>query len=130
MEQVGVGIDQNGFVAPLEKMAGAFLPPIDPESVAEAEVLHDAGQRHVADLNGQMDMVGHQTKSQQAMVVPLDAFLEKKKKPATVIIVPEDVLSGIASYYHVVQGAGKMDARFSWYGTMLAQRINLAILQA
>src|SRR6056297_1113629 len=59
-EQIVVRINQQSLVAPLEKMAGLFLPPVEILRIAKAEILHDSGKRNFLDLNGKMDVIAHQ----------------------------------------------------------------------
>jgi hypothetical protein len=41
LQQIGVGICQDSFVAPLEKMSRPALTPVDPLGIAEAQILYD-----------------------------------------------------------------------------------------
>jgi len=45
--------------------------------------------------------------------VPLDSFLDKKEKPATVFGVKEDVLASITAKDNMIQCAGKMKTGFA-----------------
>jgi hypothetical protein len=38
---VGVGIYENSFIPPLKEMTAPLLPPVNPASIAEGEVLDD-----------------------------------------------------------------------------------------
>jgi hypothetical protein len=40
-KQVGVGIYENSFIPSLKEMTTPLLPPVNPASIAEGEVLDD-----------------------------------------------------------------------------------------
>ena len=56
-KEILIGIDQYGFVSPLEEVPGLPLPPVGPASVAEGYVLHDSRQGNVRHLYQHMYMV-------------------------------------------------------------------------
>jgi len=119
-QEILISIDQYGFVSPLEEVPRFPLSPVGPARVAEGEVLHDSRQGDVRHLNQQMDVVGHETESMDAMAVALCSFLHEEVEAATVLVVEEDVLPGVASQDHVVKGAWIMDSGFSGHGGSLA----------
>jgi len=49
-----------------------------------------------------MDMIGHQAKGMYAMSVSFDPLLQQQIKTATVLVVKEDILTGVASHDHMV----------------------------
>ena len=56
-QQVTVGIDQQSLVSALKKVAGSFLPAVQIVCVTEPDILHYPGQRHLTDLDRQMNML-------------------------------------------------------------------------
>ena len=118
-EQITVRIDQQGFVSPLEKMAGFFVSAIKVLRIAKAEVLHDPGQGYFADLDGEVQMVGHQAECMDAMAEPHGALLQQKVEPAAIRRIGEDNLPVIAAENDMIEGAGEMDSGFSGHGEIL-----------
>jgi len=85
-EQIVVTIHQHGLVASLKKMAGPFLPPIDPAGITEGEILHAARERNGTDLQGKVDVVGHKTKGVKPVAKPTDSFLKQQIKTIAVSV--------------------------------------------
>jgi len=65
-------------------------------------------------------MICQQGKSENPVAVPLDTFLEEKKKPAAVLVVEEDVLASVSPKDDVVQRAGIMNAWFTCHEMRIA----------
>jgi hypothetical protein len=129
-EKMRMGIDKNGFIPALKKVPRSIEAHIDPTRITKREVLHNAGKGNVADLDGQMDMVCHETKREDTMTVPFDTFLNEKKKPATVFGVGEDVLASITAKDDMVQRAGIMKTGFTSHEKNITSGIDIAIFQA
>ena len=75
-EEIRVGIDKDRLVSPLKQVAASVHPAIDPCGITKGEVLHDAGKRNFACLNGNMDVVGHQAESVDTAAEFLDYSLQ------------------------------------------------------
>jgi len=75
-EEIAVDIDQKCFITSLEQMAHALFTAAYKTGISEAQVLHDAGKGDVADLNGKMDMIGHETEGMYTVPISLNAFLK------------------------------------------------------
>jgi len=115
-KKIRIGIDKNSLVASLEKMAGSLHPPIDPGGIAKGDVLHDVGKRNFPDLDGEMDVVSHETEGMDAIAVFFSSFLQEQVKAASVTIFEEHVLSGVPPQDDVIEGAGIMYALFADHG--------------
>jgi hypothetical protein len=68
------------------------------------------GKRDVADLQGQVDMIGHEAESVNAVAESAGSFLEQKVETVTVVVGKEDGLAGVTPKNDMVESAGKMDA--------------------
>jgi hypothetical protein len=77
LQKIGVGIDQNRFVASLKKMSCAVLAPIPPTGISKSEILNDPGKANRSDLNGQVHMGVHQTDGMNAVPIAVDALLRQ-----------------------------------------------------
>ena len=96
------------------------MAPVDPARVTKRDVLHDAGQGDVGNLDDQVDMVGHQAEGVHLVAIALDPLLEQEIEPIAVLVLEEDVLPAVASENHVVDGTGVMDAWFAGHGRLIA----------
>ncbi len=59
----------------------------------------------MTDLQGQMEVVGHQAKSVDAVVETFDALLQQQKESRSIPVIHKDVLPAIATKHYVVSGA-------------------------
>lgn len=127
-KKIRIGIDQDSLVAPLEKMAGSFHPPIDPGGIAEGDVVHDAGKRDFSGLDGEMDVVCHEAEGVNVIAVFFSSFLQEQVKAASVAIFEEHFLSGVPSQNDVIEGAGIVYALFAGHGGSIYKLSNKASL--
>ncbi len=116
LEKITVPLHQHGFVTALEEMAGSFLPPVDPAGITEREILHTARQRNIANLQGHMDMVGHEAKGVNPIAKPTGPFLKQKVETIAVSIVQKDNLPAVSPENHMIKSTRKMDAWFTCHG--------------
>lgn len=112
-QQVGICIDEQRLVTPLEYMAGTGLAVIDPLRVTLGDVLHDAGKRDCADLYHQMDVVGHQAEGVDTAVEFFHRPLQEERQPQPVAVIEEYLVTGVTAQDDVIDGAGIMDAGFT-----------------
>jgi hypothetical protein len=97
-------------------MPVSVVPPVDPLGITEGKVLHDAGERDVAYLDCQMNMVHHEAIGMDSMAETLDSFLKKEIEAGAVFVGKKDILPGIAPQDDMIEGAGKMEAGFACHG--------------
>jgi hypothetical protein len=86
LQKIVAGIDQQRFISSLEKVPRLFSSTIDVSGIAEGEVLDDSGKGNIANLNDQMDMIGHQAVDMHAMLESLTSLLEQEKQSASVMV--------------------------------------------
>jgi hypothetical protein len=120
-EQIRIRIDQKSFVPSLEKMAGPGLGSVDPFGEAQGDVLHDPGQRNIAHLHHQMDMVSHQAKGMNTTAEFFDGILEDQIKAIAVPIVRKNRVARAATEHDVVKSAGEMNTGLTRHGRKIAQ---------
>lgn len=120
-KQVSVGIDQDRLVPALKNVSRAALCVVDPFRVAEGNVLHDAGERHVASLHDEMDMICHQAETMYATAELFHCILENEIQPVPVPIIEEYGISSIAAKDDVIDGAGIVDAGFACHGGNISE---------
>jgi len=63
------------------------MPPVEPLCVPQRNVLHDPGQGELADLDLQVNMVGHQTKGVHPEPKSLVRFLENLVETIPVLVI-------------------------------------------
>lgn len=122
-KEVGVGIDENGLIPTMEKMANASVSSVDPGCVPERQVLHHTGEGDVSHLDEKVDMVRHKAKRVNAVVEPLGSLLEKEVKAVPVGIVEEHVVAGIPAENDMVDGTWIMDTWFTWHDQILIDNV-------
>lgn len=120
-KQVGIGIQQQRLVAPLEDVPGTSLGKVYPFCISQGKILHDSGKWYVAYLHDEMGVVCHETKTMYAVSEPLHCLLKDLEEPKTVAVIEKDRSTGVATKDNVVHCAGKIDAWFTWH----AKRISL-----
>lgn len=73
-DQVAVGIDQLGLVAPLEQMPTGTQLPVSISRIARGDALHDLAERSVGNLDEQMNVIRHPTERVNARGESRDNF--------------------------------------------------------
>jgi hypothetical protein len=73
-QQLDVGFDQYGSVSTFKEMPAAAEATVYGTCVAEGEIMHDRADRPVANLQDQVDVVGHPAVAQSSKLVALAAF--------------------------------------------------------
>ncbi len=127
-EKIAVPIHQYGFVAPLKEMSGSFLPPVDPSGITKREILHAAGQRDIANLQGNMNMIAHEAKGVDPIAKPESAFLKQEIETGVVSVGQKNILPAVAPEKNMIKSTRKMDAWFPCHEgkiTHVRQLVNL-----
>lgn len=109
--QIAVGVDQLGFVAPLEQMAGGTQLPVPIPRVARGNTLHDLAQRLVDNLDQQVNMIGHPTERVNTRAESLDNFANNDIERFTISGSGEQPLAMIASQHHMIETTWNMQSR-------------------
>jgi len=68
-----------------------------------------------------MEVVTHDDEAEQLPAVARDGAFEVVEQSAAVVVVLNDVLAGVATGHHVVDGAVELDAESPWHGRMLSR---------
>jgi len=108
-QQISLPITQDRLIPALEEVPNAPMPPVVVLRVSKLCPLHDLGQRNLAGLKQQVDVVGHQHVGIKLKVVPLSVMLQSLQVSSAILLVPEDVLTLVASGDDVVEGALKLN---------------------
>jgi hypothetical protein len=95
-QQIITFLHQKTLVAPLKKMAGAFVPPIEKGRVGDVEPVHPTPQIGPMCLRQQVNMIPHQHKAEQGSVETSSRFLQELQEADAITIIPKDPLPGIA----------------------------------
>ncbi len=110
-DHVTVGVDQLGFVAPLEQMAGSTQLPVSISRVTRGNTLHDLAQRPVDNLDQQMNVIGHPTERVNARAESPDDFGNNGVERLAISRSGEQRFAMIASQHHVIEAAWNMQSR-------------------
>jgi len=120
-QSVAILIDEVGFEAALEEMSGALEPRVEVAGVAEGEVLHARGQRLIADLERQVQVIGHQAEGVYPVAETRDTLGHELIEAAAIFRGKEDVLPGVAAQDDVVEAAGDVQARLAGHAGRLTE---------
>ncbi|MNC84619.1 hypothetical protein D3C83_01770 [compost metagenome] len=112
-EPVGISIDEVSLEAAFEQVTNPLEPCVEVAGVAEGKVLHADGQRAIASLKGEVQMIGHQAEGVDPVAVTLDPFSEEFVEALPVFLLEENVLARIAAQDNVIEATGHVEARFA-----------------
>jgi hypothetical protein len=90
--------------------------------------LHNPGQRNLACLNDDVNMVSHQAKSMYPATKSFNGILEDQVKAIPVLVGKKNWITGITAKDNVVHGRRKMYARFASHGGSLTSNIRKSSL--
>jgi hypothetical protein len=105
-----------------------LLLAIDPPRVSLTETLHNSRKGDIRHLYGQMDMVGHQTKSMDAVAKLLAPLLKQTIKISSVLLFKENILPGIPPEEDMVNSPRIEKAWLSSHGIILMKLLKLSSL--
>jgi len=97
-------------------MSFPFPLTIDLPGVSLAQTLHNSRKGGIGYLDGQMDMVGHQTKSMNAVAKLFVSLLKETMKIFLVLFFKEVILPGIPPEHDMVCGPKVEKAWFPCHG--------------
>ena len=127
--KIAVTADQQGFIEALEQMADLVFSCIDVTGITEAQILHDSGKRHRTNFNEQMDMIGHQAKSMNAVLISFKTLMQQEIKTTAVIAGKKDILPAIAAKHDMIKSTGIMYARFTSHtNQVIRQNVKISSL--
>ena len=121
LQQIGLGLDQQRLVAPLEQVADAPLAGVHKAGGAERQVLYRPRQGRLAGLDHQVHVVGHQAIAVDAVAEARNALGEQVEEPPPVGHGEEDVLPAVAPQHHVIDAARNMQARLACHAGRLTR---------
>src|SRR3989339_2074173 len=111
-QQISLPITQDRLIPALEEVPNAPMPPVVVLRVSKLYPLHDLGQRNLAGLKQQADVVGHQHVGIKLKVAPLSVMLYSLKAGSAVLIVSKDVLPLVVSDTGLLDGPCKFNPWF------------------
>lgn len=110
LQQVGIGTDENGLIAPFEKLPFAEMPAVEALGVYAVDVAHASGNIGIGGLDQQMIVVGHQTISGYAQVPHLCGFNQHLNESLIVVFVEKDLFRPSASVHDMIPGVRVFDS--------------------
>src|SRR3970040_489901 len=111
-QQISPPTTPDPLIPALEEVSNAPMPPVVVLGLSKLCPLHDLGQRNLAGLKQQVDVVGHQHVGIKLKVVPLSVMLYSLKVGSAVLIVSKDVLPLVASDNGMIEGPCKFNPWF------------------
>lgn len=111
LQQIGIAVTENGFVAPLKEMPRFPIASIVVLRIGELEGLHGPGQRHGSGFDEQVHMVGHQDVGIQGAAVSSPVAFQPFEIRRIVGVLVENVLPAIPPRDHVIEGTGELHPR-------------------
>lgn len=123
LKEIGIGVDQQGFISSLEEVSGPGARIIDPLGEPQGEILHNPGERDVIHLHNQMEMVAHQAEGMNTAMEFLDSMLEDQIEAITVAIVEEDRIASVAAEDDVIESGRVMDAKSTGHAGIIATNV-------
>lgn len=110
-QQVGVSLDEAGFVAAFPQAAGAFVVAVDVLDVAAANGLHEPGYAVLGFRRyQQMNVVGHEHVGMNGAVPIGSRFLEPMEVAVIILLGEETGLSINAALDDMLGQSGQFDA--------------------
>ena len=114
--EIMIGIDQEGLIAPLIKMAASLMRTVVIGSIRDIEVSHEFLEICHPCLEQQMKVVAHQRISHYLHLVDVAGAAQQVQKCGTVSITGIDLLAGIASAGDMIMSILELDAKRSGHG--------------
>ena len=90
-----------------------LLLSIEITGKAEAHILHYGWQAYLTYLNNQVNMIIHQTKRMDTVLVTLNTFLQKETEANSICIRKEGVLASFTMKHDMVKRTRKMKTGFT-----------------
>ena len=94
-------------------MTDSLLTSIDIPGVSKAYVLNYFGKGYFANLNDEVQMICHQTKTMNAVSEPFNALLQQQIQPGSIRLDIKNILAAITTKNNVVDSARIMNTRFT-----------------
>lgn len=113
LKEVSISVQKNGLVAALKQVADSFFAVVDVAGVTKAEILDDFCQWDFADLDGKVDVVGHQAEGVEAMPKTVHSFPEQMIEAGTISNAEKNILPTVATENDVIDCTGIMNTRFA-----------------
>ena len=128
-QEIAVHIYENCSVASLKQVPRPVCAAVSVTGIAKTDILDDAGQGDVSNLDSHVDMICHQAVRMDTMLKSFDALLKKGKESLSILLSEKDILAGVSAKYYVVAGTGVMDSGFSSHG-VIHSKSKMPICQA
>jgi hypothetical protein len=116
LQQVGVVLADDGFVAVLKEMPVAGMAAIEVDYITGEELAHAGGERLLDCPHQEMEMVGQERPSVDGKISPLAEIREAAQEVLPVAIVLEDPGPFDPSADYMMQGSRGIEARLTGHG--------------
>ena len=110
LQQIGLLIDQDIVITPLEKMAHPLMLPVEVIGVGSVKIVKDGDEVAARGLYQEVIVVRHKSVSMDQNPVPLMDLPQKFQKSGKIPIVGKDVPPFVPSCRDVVNGAFVLDS--------------------
>src|SRR6476620_125425 len=117
LQKIRIVIDQQCFIAALEQRAAAVELTIESLRVPKRQILERTGQRALAGLHSEMNVVVHQAKAMHAVAEAFDSFAQQRVEALAILVIEEDIALLVAAPDDVIEATGDMQAGFARHGS-------------
>ncbi len=121
---VAAPIHDQRFVPSAEQMAKELVPPVKTRGVSPEKPFHAGHQVGARGFEHEMEMVSHQTISQDMPARFPTSLLERFQKEFAVFVREENVLAPIPAIDHMVNRAGIFDSELAGHFGSKAAEVN------
>jgi hypothetical protein len=102
LQEIAVFIDEKGFITSLIEMTGTVVRLVKPARVGYIEMTHEILEVRLGCPYDDMEMVGHEDKSEEMNLIRLKGTFKDLQKLLLVVIVKKDSLSSVSPACHMV----------------------------
>lgn len=118
LEEIGVFVHQERFVALFENMPASAVPFIEVDGVAGLKGLHHLGEIALRRLQKQMHVVGQKAVGEKMDFFPVAVKGKLFQIPLAVAIVTKHRCTVVAARNHVIKGSRIFDAQRPCHGKL------------
>jgi len=90
LQQIGLFLAENGFVAVLEKMPASFMTAVEAHHISGQQATHDRTHRNIAGPDQKVEMIGYQGKGIAGGSGIQQNGTQSFQKIIPVLVIPED----------------------------------------
>ena len=114
-EELGIDLDESGFVASLEEVTRGLQGSVAIAGVAHRNALHDVPERTVGDLNQRVQMIGHPAEGMDTGIESSQNVGDDVVECLSISAATEECLTVVTAKNDVIAATRGVQARRSWH---------------